>query len=131
MKKKIISTLSIAILILGVVAFLFRGQLVRLYYFALLPNLTINTPDLGRIEDGRYKGEYDGHLVSVELTTVIKDHQIVEIILDEHDHQRGVSAEVIPDKIIEAQSLDVDAITGATQSSNVIRKAVENALTID
>jgi len=35
---------------------------------------------------------------------------------------------VIVDSVIENQSLDVDAISGATYSSKVILKAIENAL---
>lgn len=128
MKKKHLRTALIVILLLGLGAFLLRGQFVRLYYYVTLPSLSVSTPDLSKIPDGSYQGEYDGHFVYVKVTVVVKDHQITEIILDEHDHQRGQSAEIIPDRIIEAQSVDVDAVSGATQSSNVIKKAVENAL---
>lgn len=37
-------------------------------------------------------------------------------------------AETIIDKIIDEQKIDVDAVSGATNSSTVIKKAVENAL---
>jgi uncharacterized protein with FMN-binding domain len=46
----------------------------------------------------------------------------------EHRHERGKTAEVITDSIIDEQKIDVDAISGATNSSTVIKKAVENAL---
>lgn len=128
MKKKTISTVLIVVLVLGVGFFLLRKPFTRLYYYVTLPNLTVTTPDLSGIKDGKYKGEYDGHFVSAKVTAVIKNHQITQITLDEHNHQRGERAEVIPDRIVEAQSLDVDTISGATQSSNVIRRAVENAL---
>jgi len=60
----------------------------------------------------------------------VQDHQIKEIELVRHDHGQGSSAEVIPDRILEAQSLEVDIVSGATASSKVILKAVENALTL-
>ncbi len=37
-------------------------------------------------------------------------------------------AEKIPDKVLEEQSLQVDIVSGATFSSKVILKAVEDAL---
>lgn len=49
----------------------------------------------------------------------------------EHRHERGKAAEVVIEKIIKEQKIDVDAISGATNSSTVIKKAVENALKRD
>ena len=46
----------------------------------------------------------------------------------EHRHERGKAAEKVIEKIIEEQKIDVDAVSGATNSSTVIKKAVENAL---
>ena len=46
----------------------------------------------------------------------------------EHRHERGKAAEAITNKIVDEQKIDVDAISGATTSSTVIKKAVENAL---
>jgi uncharacterized protein with FMN-binding domain len=45
-----------------------------------------------------------------------------------HDNGKGSPAEIIVDRIIEAQSLKVDLISKATYSSKAILKAVENAL---
>lgn len=128
MKKKNAAIVLVVIVLLGCGAFLLRGQFVRLYYYVTLPNVNVSTPDLSEIQDGRYQGEYDGHFVSAKVTVVIENHQIIDIILDEHNNQRGKSAEIITDRIVEAQSLEVDAISGATQSSKVIQKSVENAL---
>ena len=46
----------------------------------------------------------------------------------QHDNGLGSSAESIVNDIIEKQSLDIDAIAGATVSSKCILKAVENAI---
>ena len=46
----------------------------------------------------------------------------------EHKNERGQAAETIVDQIVSEQKIDVDAISGATNSSKVIKKAVENAL---
>lgn len=132
MKKKPTITLVVLFGILVCIgAFLLKDLFTGLYYKATLPHLNVATSDLSSIKDGIYKGAYNGHLVSAKVTVIIENHQIIDIILDEHDNQRGQAAEIIIEKIIEAQSLDVDAISGATQSSKVILKAVENALNND
>jgi uncharacterized protein with FMN-binding domain len=41
---------------------------------------------------------------------------------------KGKPAEVIPQKVMDAQSLQVDTISGVTSSSKVILKAIEKAL---
>jgi uncharacterized protein with FMN-binding domain len=53
---------------------------------------------------------------------------IKKIEIVRHLNGQGKPAEVIPDRVIEMQSLDVDIISGATYSSKVILKAIENAL---
>lgn len=58
----------------------------------------------------------------------MKNHKITDVELARHDHGRGEAAEVIPQKILEAQSLDVEMVTVATSSCKVIRKAAENTL---
>ncbi len=61
------------------------------------------------------------------VDVTVKDYRIVTIDL-QHRHDQGEAAEVIPDRVIAAQSLDVDMVSGATNSCMVILKAVENAL---
>jgi len=58
----------------------------------------------------------------------LQDGAIVAINLLRHDNGRGASAEQVINDMVDKQTTDVDAISGATNSSNVIRKAVENAL---
>ena len=55
--------------------------------------------------------------------------QIVNIEIVEHRNERGEKAEQITDRIVEQQEINVDSVSGATNSSLVIKKAVENALT--
>jgi len=84
--------------------------------------------DLTTAKDGSYNGSYSVFPVSVEVIVTIKDNAIIEIDLIKHDNGKGQSAEVITEKIIAKQSLDVDLISQATYSSKVILKAVEDAL---
>lgn len=84
--------------------------------------------DLGNVEDGIYRGECDVGYIYAKVKVEIKDGMIVSIDLLEHRNERGKRAESIIDDVILKQKINVDAVSGATNSSNVIKKAIENAL---
>jgi uncharacterized protein with FMN-binding domain len=88
----------------------------------------ISDVDLAAAEDGIYIGSYSAFPVSVEVRVTIKNHFIVNIELLKHDNGQGQGAEIIPENVIEAQSLKVDSVSGATYSSKVILKAIQNAI---
>lgn len=91
-------------------------------------NLVINHIDLSGISDGTYTGDADNGLVKVSASVEVQNGRITDITLLKHDNLLGKPAEKIIDNIIAEQSLQVDAISSATYSSDTIRKAVENAL---
>jgi uncharacterized protein with FMN-binding domain len=93
-----------------------------------LAYLTVPDVDITKIEDGTYAGSYKEFPISAKVEVTVKDHQITAVELIEHKSGQGKPAEAITDKVIEAQSLDVDVISGATLSSKVILMAIENAL---
>jgi uncharacterized protein with FMN-binding domain len=81
--------------------------------------------------DGVYRGIYDlsGTPVKVTLDVTVQNQSITAIHIVRHSCSPiGKKAEKITAKIIENQSLNVDAVSGATGSSVAILKAVENAL---
>ena len=90
-------------------------------------SIEVGSIDLITVENGSYQGQCDAGLVKVDLTVEVKDHVITSIVINKHDNGMGKKAEAIVDTIIEAQSIDVDAVSGATISSDAIRKAVEEA----
>jgi uncharacterized protein with FMN-binding domain len=96
--------------------------------FESLKNEGIAEVDLAAIDDGTYTGSYSAFPVTAEVSVTVKDHVITGIELLKHDNGQGAPAEVIPGKVVEAQSLQVDTVSGATHSSLVILKAIENAL---
>ncbi len=129
MKKKRVGVYIIAVIVIilagiGIAMFSMVGN-----YRRQVDAIQINSVDLTKVPDGTYEGSCKTLLVSVDIKVIVKDHQIKEIELVSHDNGKGAPAEVIPDRIVEAQSLDVDVVSGATSSSKVILKAVENALT--
>lgn len=129
MKKKvlIIATAVIVVLIAVSAIFIYRSAEKASIE---AKNIQIENIDLSNIEDGVYNGNYNFNgLVKVEVEVSVKNSAISDIKLLRHDNGRGKDAEKIPEDVIKAQSLNVDTISGATVSSKVILKAIENALT--
>ena len=93
-----------------------------------LTETSIPDVDLSKIADGVYKGRHMVFPVEAEVRVTIENHKIIGIELVKHFNGQGTAAEVIPDRVTEAQSLQVDIVSGATYSSKVILKAIENAL---
>jgi uncharacterized protein with FMN-binding domain len=90
--------------------------------------MEITDVDLTKVADGDYNGSYTSFPLFAEVKVTIENHIITDITLLNHDNGQGEKAEVIPDKVIEAQSLEVECISGATYSSKVILKAIQAAL---
>jgi len=131
MKKsvKIALFILIPIFVIGIGIFVF----IQLSTKSLeeLGRTTITTPDFSHLEDGDYTGRYSAFPVNVELSVEIQDGKIIAIDITKHDNGQGKDGEKIVDDVIKAQSLEVDVISGATYSSKVILKAIEDALIPD
>lgn len=84
--------------------------------------------DLKTVEDGTYLGSYEVFPVAVEVSVEVKDHRITGIEILKHQNGQGAPAEAMVETILEKQSIVVDYVTGATYSSMVIQKALEDAL---
>jgi NosR/NirI family nitrous oxide reductase transcriptional regulator len=81
------------------------------------------------LKDGTYDGIAKQGPVKVIAKVTIKNQSIARIELIKHRTWRGKAAEkIIPQKIIDEQSTNVDAVSGATISSRVIMNAVEAAI---
>lgn len=96
--------------------------------FEVLQKEPIEEADLSVLADGTYTGEYEVFPVYVSLSVRVENHRIEEVVLLEHRNGQGAAAESIVDEVVEEQSILVDDVTGATYSSLVIKKALEDAL---
>ena len=94
-----------------------------------LKKVKINEVPISQVADGEYVGEAQIKPVSAKVNVQVENRKITDIEIKDHMTGLGKNGEKIIDQIINKQSLDVDAISGATQSSVTITKAVENALT--
>ena len=85
----------------------------------------------GSYKDGTYTGEADGFGGTGAVEVTVKDGKIEAVEVTSAEKEDGaylaMAEDIIP-KIIEAQSAEVDTISGATFSSTGIKDATEQAL---
>lgn len=83
-----------------------------------------------QLEDGIYTGKAKGGVGSAEVEVTVRDGEIADVkILSGFSSPIGRKAfRRLPQRIVERRSVEVDAITGATYSSNIIKAAVREAL---
>lgn len=80
--------------------------------------------------DGTWQGEGQG-MAPLKVEVEVKEGKIANVTVLEHAETEGISEpalEQIPALIVEKNSTDVDAVAGATVTSNAIKDAVNKAL---
>jgi len=91
--------------------------------------ISAEMPDLTIVTDGVYRGNYTVGPARAALDVIVQNHRIIRIEIIEPAGNPGNSpARKIINQIIKRQSLNIDAVTGATATSKAVLKAVENAL---
>lgn len=81
--------------------------------------------------DGTYTESADGKNGKFDVTVVISDGKLDEIKIGNHDEtpdKGGKAIAQMPDEMISQQSVSVDAVSGATVTSDAIREAVAKCL---
>ena len=92
-------------------------------------NIVVENIDLTNIPDGIYVGEYDVTYVYAKVEVTVQSGRITNIeILEHRGGTQGIPAEAIVYTIYEQQRIDVDTVSGATNSSRVIQAAILDAL---
>ena len=100
---------------------------------ALLASATMALSLVGCSTGKTYTGEAFGHDKEnpVKVTLTIKDKTITKVEVDASHETNGIgskAAETIPGAIVAANSLEVDGVSGATQTSKAIIEAATAAL---
>ncbi|XCP87009.1 FMN-binding protein [Roseburia hominis] len=93
--------------------------------------LNIGTVDLNTVADGEYIGVCQNKILFAVVKVEVQDHKITDIEVVEHKASYMEQAEQIAGAVSSVQSLEVDAISGATLTSDTVLKAIENALEKD
>jgi uncharacterized protein with FMN-binding domain len=127
MKKKMI---ILSLYLVAVVGLTYGAKYIYDFniYKSITSSLNITNVDFSKVKDGIYIGELDAKIVAAETKVTVENGRITNLELLKHKNERGQSAEAILSKVISEQSLDVDVVSGATNSSTVILKSIENAL---
>ncbi|NBG87500.1 FMN-binding protein [Isachenkonia alkalipeptolytica] len=116
MNRKIV---LIAVLLVGVLSFVACGE-------------EAEGDANGMYGDGTYNGTAEGYGGELEVEVTIDNDEITGIEVVSHSETEGLGDQAfddVIDQIIENQSTeDVEAVSGATESSDAVVDAVDNAL---
>ncbi|QNO15508.1 FMN-binding protein [Alkalicella caledoniensis] len=119
-------------IVIGIVVLLviFGGGRLAIHVMSknLVKDVVVSSVDLASISDGEYIGAISMEPVNAEVKVIVENSIIKDIIILKHEHGLGEKGERVIENVIESQSLEVDTISGATASSTIILKAIENAL---
>lgn len=92
--------------------------------------LPIGSVDFSTLPDGEYVGHYKGWRWSNQVRVTAHSGRVtgIDVVRDILLCQPEVTRQTL-EAVIEAQSLEVDIVSGATITAKAYLKAVENALT--
>ena len=105
-----------------------------------IAEMEIGQVDFGSLSDGTYTGVYTGgksHMRDVSLEVTVQNGTVTSVTIlsgavDQNGNpvelNNGVSAQEFLNRALEAQTLEIDAVSGATLTSKALLKALENAL---
>ncbi|NLS77507.1 MAG: FMN-binding protein [Chloroflexi bacterium] len=96
-------------------------------------SVTLDAADFTRLKDGAYHGVYAGGMYkwrTNECDVTVAGGKVTDIALvaSQNLAAETANAEMLYDRVIQAQSLQVDTISGATLTGKAYLKAVEDAL---
>lgn len=96
-------------------------------------NLPLNGVDFDRLNDGTYIGEYEGGMYkwrSNKVQVIVTSGKVtnIKLLRSKESNEEKINQSILYDRVIEAQSLQVDTISGTTLTSKAYLQGVENAL---
>jgi len=93
-----------------------------------IKEINITGIDLAGARDGTWEGVCETSLIKATVRVTIDAERITDITITRHVCGKGKPAEAITRTVTEKQTTKVDTVSGATGSSIVILKAIENAV---
>ena len=121
--KRLVAGVVLVILLGGFTLFFLMSQQI-----SRLGKMGFGQVDIAAVPDGIYQGSASATLVQAQVEVFVQQGHIQDIKLLAHRHGPGHGAESLVASMIQANSLDVDSISGATASSLVVKAAVLEAL---
>lgn len=90
--------------------------------------LTFRSLRATRLRDGKYTVKTLGYADDIDVTVLVRNGRIVDIQVKHQEKIDQNACAVIPRRIVEQQSLQVDGISGATVTKDAIVEGVYRAL---
>lgn len=87
--------------------------------------------DMSGLADGTYEATVDGQSGDMVVSVIVKDGKLAEVTVVSNHETENIAApalEKIPAAMVEANSPDVDGVTGATLTSGRLNEAVKACL---
>lgn len=123
MGKKIFIALGIlVVIVLSLITIVIHGMKKQLRDFDDTPVV------IADVADGTYEGISETTLVKATVKVTVEGGKIINIDILRHECGLGGPAGEIVNDIRDLNTVEVDAVSGATYSSEVIKDAVRNAL---
>ena len=96
-------------------------------------SLPLDAVDFNRLKDGSYHGRYEGGMYKWrvnECDVTVMDGKVsdIQMAATKDPGAENMPPQPLYERVLEAQSLQVDTISGATLTSKAYLQAVENAL---
>lgn len=124
--KKLIKVVVVLLIIVLIGIIGFKLWSVKLVNEAMaLKDVSI---DMSKVEDGVYEGHSELGPVIVDVRVTVENSEIIAIEILQHQNGLGQAANAIVEDMVDQNTYDVDAVSGATVSSEIIMNAVNDAL---
>lgn len=123
MRKRILLGLALVLVVMIAVTAVSRYQEI-----GDLRRLQITDLDLTNVADGVYTGAYGKQVLSAKLQVTVTAGQIADIQVLEPSNGLGKAGNQMISSVLSAQSLQVDIVTGASATSKLVLRTVEEAL---
>ena len=120
----VIGCILLALILVGVGAMLWITNGLSKY-----KKMPIGKIDLSKVEDGTYTGSFNGGRWSNTLSVTVKGHRITGLkVVKDVQFKLPEKMKLLFDRVLDAQTLQVDTVTGSTVTSKAYLKSIENAL---
>jgi uncharacterized protein with FMN-binding domain len=126
--KRTSKEISGAVILAAGLAFAAAGGLGGCKTIKEIESIRVENVDPAAVKDGEYDAFVDYKLVTARVVATVRGGRIESIRLIEHSHGPKHGAYDIVNRVLEKQSLEVEAVSGASGSSRVVLKAIETAL---
>jgi uncharacterized protein with FMN-binding domain len=121
-RRRVLIGALVALIVIGAILFSVANRGV-----STLRRLEVGTATFDEVADGTYEGIYEFGRWNYKVRIKIEGGKAIDI--DVLSPAGDAFATKVTEAVLQAQTLEIDSVSGATASTNAVLKALENALT--